>query len=61
MPQCCVDKLVYSQEQKAIFRTFFIKVDIFYAYVSFSVGLFDHDDISQPIGVSSFSNEIDHK
>ena len=49
---------MYSWEWVAILRVSFVEVREIYAHPPFSVGLLNHDDIYQPIGVVHFSDEI---
>ena len=51
-------KVIYLREWIVVFRASLIEVLEVYAHLPLSIGLLDHDDICQPIGIVHFSDEI---
>lgn len=57
MPRDNINKLVNSRQRKTNFLAEFIKISKMDAYLSFSIHLFDKDDIDQPVKIVHLVNE----
>ena len=49
---------IYPRKWIAVFQAGFIEVREVYTHPPFSISLFNHDDVRQPIGIVYFSDEI---
>ena len=50
--------ILWEWEWVAIFRASFVEVHEIYTHPPFSIGLFNHDDVCQPVRVVYFWDEI---
>ena len=49
---------IYPREWTIVFGASLIEVHKVYAHPSFSIGLFNHDEVCQLVGIVHFSDEI---